>query len=279
MDMKTILPIISFLILFIIGCERTEKKEVKEDTSPKSTESANADKEQIKEKTTDEKNNIVARIDGRPIYEQDVLGRPFEAAINNEILYQIGLKQGLDKKYSGLESPQKKLMVINSVTAKLLNDLPQIEITDKEAEDFYNENKNRYVHVSVVKTITDDSNVAKEIHGRLMDGEDLLTIANAYKNSGANVKFLSMVTDMEKIKNYKFKKYEEGSIGEIIENGDVFEIYTIREIVTDPFSKSKRRIKHGLWKAKRANLYNNAFEDLKKENKIKVVIVNQTHEG
>jgi hypothetical protein len=141
--MKKIIPLLTVLPLLILsplGCKPSEEKKEEIKETPYSS---------VQEKTPEVK-KIVARVNNNPIYEEDLKGRPLKGIIDIEILYQVGLKQGIDKKYEENVETYKKGLIIKEVTSEVVKDLPN-EVSSKDIEDYYNENEIKYTNFHLKK--------------------------------------------------------------------------------------------------------------------------------
>jgi hypothetical protein len=137
--MKRLFPLLVLIILFALGCEREKKEETQK---PAATKETNFTKEPTQ---TPAEKGIVARVNGKPIYEEGWGGRPLESAINDEILYEGGLKRGLDKKLKTQVEAFKKRLTVNALWAEI-KDLPEKEkreLTGKSDDILYKEGVKR----------------------------------------------------------------------------------------------------------------------------------------
>ena len=91
-----------FAILLIIGCGQsdtnndstTDEKPIAEQNQAESG-SGNAGDTAQPERV----GKVLARVNGIPIYEDDLNGKNLDFVITEEVIYQAGLKQGIDKQY------------------------------------------------------------------------------------------------------------------------------------------------------------------------------------
>lgn len=251
--MRKLLPFLALLILFVWGCGKSEKKE----------------EAQKSETTTDKK--VVARVNERPIYENDLKGKPLEDVIDYEILYEVGLKQGLDKQVEKQLENYRKRLIIAALQKDIMANLPKEEVSEQEIEEYYKQNAGKYKYMSFKEIVVKDQNIANEIHKRALKGEDFEKIASDYSESGTNVQ----VRDLRFNKKYneRFIAKEIGSVSEIIQEGNNFVILKLTEVKEIPFNKTAPAIKYSIIATKRAQAVHNFAEKAKNENNIKVEIL------
>ena len=258
--MKMLFPLLGLLLLFAWGCGKSEKKEETEKASTT-----------VKEVTKSNK-KIVARVNGRPVYEEDLMGRHIKEVIVDEILYEEGLIRGLDKKFEERIERYRRSLIINELKTEIIKTIPK-KVDPKEIEGYYKENESRYKYLRVIEVSVEDKNLAEEIHQKALEGQDLEKIASDYTNSGKKV----TVRDSGFRKNYHdiFGGKDIGSVSEVIQEGDGFKILKLVEVREVPLSKLNQPIKSNLLAKKRAEAIQEFTEKLKEENKIKVEIIEE----
>jgi len=182
----------TLIILLVSGCGQSDKKE---ETTSETKEAKTIKKETSKEDTSVEK-TVVARINGKPIYKQDLNGRSVQYAIVREVLYLEGLRQGLDKdkKIKKSMEDHNKRVIINAVKTQLIKNFKKEigRLSDEDIENFYNENLHKYTRPHLMKVTVKDKNIALDIHARALEGEDLEKIASDHSSSGTDI----TVTDL-----------------------------------------------------------------------------------
>ena len=254
--MKKLFRLLVFIILFAAGCERFEKKQAATTTST--------------EETTQKK--VVARVNGRPIYEEDLKGKPLQTAIDYEILYEAGLKRGLDNKIEQDVEDYKKRLIVTKMQREIMDSLPKEELaSDTEIEEYYKQNEMKYKILSLKEISVEDKNLADEIQKRAATGEDFEKIASDYSNSGKNVG----VRDLKFNRRYnnQFMGKEVGSVSEVIQEGNKFIILKLTETKDIPLDKAKQAIKYTVAAKKRAQAVHEFAEKAKNENNINVEII------
>src|SRR3990172_12616 len=251
--MKKLIPLLGLLILIAWGCGKSEKKEGTQKI----------------ETATDKK--IVARVNGRPIYEGALKGRPLENVIDYEIFYEVGLKQGLDKKFEGDVEEYRKRLIVASLQKDILAKQSKEEITEQEIEEYYKQNEDKFNIMNFELIVVEDQNLANEIHKRAVNGEDFKKIASDYSGSDANVR----VQDLRFNRKYdeRFKGKEVGSISEVIQEGKKFIILKLTDVKQVPVTRSQQAAKYSIMASKRAKAIHDFAEKAKDENNIKVEIL------
>jgi len=276
-----ILPI----ILIQFGCKQKEESQtkVKEEQTIQSVETSgekistnnSTNREnviQTEELSSDKK--IVATVNERPIYKENLRGRNVENVVFEEILYEDALIKGLDKQYEKQIEKYKKVLILRRIRREIRNTLPNEAPTDKEIEDFYNQHESRYTRLKVVVLSVNNKNIAEKIHKSAIKGEDFEKIASDYSESGVKVspKAFFLTTN----KNNYFNSFETGTVSDIInqENGN-FLIYKIVDVVKLPPLRVKASIINTLLKQKRFQALREFAEKAKKEHNIKVEIIQE----
>src|SRR3989304_7409389 len=251
--MKKLIPLLGLLILIAWGCGKSEKKEGTQKI----------------ETATDKK--IVARVNGRPIYEGALKGRPLEEVIDYEIIYEVGLKQGLDKKFEKDVEEYRKRLIVTSLQKDIVANQPKEEISEQEIEEYYKQNEDKFKIMSFEQIVVEDQNLANEIHKRAVSGEDFEKIASDYSQSGKNVQ----VSDMRFNRRYneRFIGKEIGSISEVIQEGKKFIILKLTEVKQVPVTRSQQAAKYSIMASKRAKAIHDFAEKAQDENNIKVEIL------
>jgi len=254
--MKKLFLLFALFILFPLGCERFAKKEEVKDAAV----------------TTDK--TVIARVNGRPVYKEDLRNRPVETVIDYEILYEAGLKKGLDKKVANAVEEYEKRLIVSMLQRDIVSNLPKDDVvSEEEIMEYYNNNKFRYALLGIKEITVEDKDLAQEVHKKALSGEDLDKIAADYSKSGKNVK--ADTSRFNRKYNNRFTKLEVGSVSEIIEDGNTFKILKITEVKEIPFDKVKQAVKYTLSAEKKAQAMHEYVEKMKNENNIKVEIIEE----
>lgn len=265
-----------FGILFIIGCGQSDTNNDSTTDEKPNTEQNQA--ESGAENTGDSGQpervgKVLARVNGTPIYEDDLNGKNLEFVITEEVIYQAGLKQGIDKQYEDQVRDYERMLVIRGTKEKMLENMgPSKEISEEDIERYYELNKDKYAHVRIYEISFPDVNMGEEIKERVSQGEDLQEIAVSYEDIPVNVADLGYNRKLAQ----KFKNKEVGAVSEVIqkENG-TFTVMKIVEIKEIPLSASKNSIRHNLEALRKGEMYENNANRLAEENGITIERVEQ----
>lgn len=259
----------SALILFA-GCKAEQQK--KEITKEENKTVLSQEQSTLQDKDS---KTVVARINGRPIYKEEIGDEPLQRVIDEEILYEIGLKQGLDKNKKLEEQVEryKKRLIINAVRAEIFNNIGKEEskVSDEEIEKYYRENENRYRYLSLKAIVTNDREIAEEIHKRALKGEDFEKIVSDYSKSGKEVTLREL--GFTRKYNDLFKGNDIGSVSNIIQEGNRFVILKVTDVRQLELQRVKPAIRATIAAQKRGKALHDYIEKLKKENNIKVEIL------
>ncbi len=250
------------------GQDEQETMEPQASSAPMGEEKSDASKVD----NTPEEPVLLAKVNGTAIYSTDLEGRPLEMAINREILYQAGLKKGLDVKLKDKIENFKKRAIVNELEQEILGDMPEMkEYTDKELEDYYNQNLKNFQYLKLKELSVDDRGVAEEIQKKALEGESFEKIASDLSESGVMVK----TKDIGFTRRYGglFDSVEVGSVGELVSEGNSFKILKIVEVKTIPMNLVKRNIILAVNNKKKQEVLRSKIDQLKKENDIEVTIV------
>lgn len=269
-----ILRKLSLLLVFVvlIGCNQSEtdtqptsNEQGNSQSETNSTENSAADSEPLKT------GKILARINGNPIYEDDLKGRNLEFVITEEIIYQVGLKQGIDKQYKDEVRQYEKKLVVNRTKAKIMEDAPPSKkISDEEIQTYYDNNKSRYSYTRMHEISFPDVNMGKEIKEKAEKGESLQDIANSYPDQNITVTDIGF----DRVMVSKFDTQEIGSVSEVFQkpNG-IYSVLKIVEIKEIPLSASKKSIRHLLESRSKAKMFDEYAWQAAQENNIEIEII------
>ena len=216
---------------------------------------------------------VVATVNGVPIYESELNGRPVQQLITDEVLYQKGLGDGLGDKYAEKIREYRKQLIVHEIKTNVLeNQPPTKEVSDEEIKDYYDLNAERYSFVRMHEVGFTDKTLGDEILEKVKSGEDLTEIVNAYVEVGANVVGRDLGYNREMVK--KFDALEVGSVTEILEKPDgSFGVIKIVEIKPIPLHQTERAIRR-LLEAKRISAANeNYANQIIQENGVEVDIM------
>jgi hypothetical protein len=257
----TSLVVIFISIIAIIGCE-TKKEQEKKTSMERHTTST--------EETSGMK--VVARVNGKPIYEEELHGRPLEEVIDEEILYQEGLRRGLDKQFEKRIENFKRKLIVDELKREILKDLSEdYKISEEEIKSYYEKNRDKFRLMQLKGIMTSDKSLAEEIRKRLLEGEEPEQIASDYSKSGKEV----ILRDYRWTNRYNklFEGKGVGAVSDVIEQHNRFIVIKLMDQKEVPIDQVRQTIIRELIAEKRKNAVKEYAEKLKKENNIQVEII------
>lgn len=266
------------LVLFLaIGCNQSDSNtDTEGNEQPNSqsseTESGSSGGTDNAEAEPERIGKILARVDGTPIYEDDLNGRNLEFVVAEEIIYRAGVKQGIDKEYKDKVKQYEKVLVIDGTKAKILENMgPTKEISDEEIERHYKANKNRYSYARIHEITFPEVNMGNEIKERAAKGEELKDIASSYPD------VVVLVTDLgfnRQLAALEFEDKEVGALSDVTQKEDgTFRVLKIVEVKDIPLNTSKKSIRNILESKRKGEMFENYADELAKENNITVEII------
>ncbi len=267
-----------FIVLILIGCNQSDSdsKAPADDntgTGVKQSQSSMNENTSVVDTETEREGKVVARVNGHPIYEDSLYGRNLEYVINEEILYQIGIRQGLDKQYRAKARNFGKNLIIQGIKTSIYeNAEPTKEISGEEIKNYYESNKDKYTYARIQEISFPDSSLGSEIKDKIKSGEELQTIANSYPDIPITVKDIGYNRAMVE----HFTAIEVGSVSEVIKKPDgTFSVLKIVETKDVPFNVSKNSIKYGLEAKRRAQMVDSYIRKAVEENNMTIEIIEQ----
>lgn len=260
MSILAILLALLTLIPFNLGCEKQKEEKVTPSPSPV-TQTPTSKESVAKEK------QIIARINGTPIYKEDLRGRRLNDAIMNEIFYQEGLRKGVDKSVEDKIEQYKRELVTGIVRQEYLETLPDLKkVSDEEIESYYKDRLQEYEYVRIQEVTVTDKKVAEDIMKRAKMGEDLAKIA---EELSVPIKTTGIRSNQLAKKNI-FSTTEVGSLSDIVKDGGAYKIFRIIAIGNYPLGQFKSVIIHNVRSQKRSQALQEYMDQIIKENNIKV---------
>ncbi|GJM16966.1 MAG: hypothetical protein DHS20C13_22930 [Thermodesulfobacteriota bacterium] len=274
MKFSKLLLLLTFAIL--IGCNQSDSEDTS--TPPENQNSASEqpqtttdNQSAIEPESTVEPERagkVVARVNGKSIYEDDLNGKNLDFVITEEIIYQVGLQQGVDEEIRRKVRDLERILVIQKTKASLREDMPPAkEITDEDIQKYYDNNKDKYMHVRIHEISMPDVNLGIEIKKKAEGGEDLQEIANSYPEDAITVTDIGYNRQLAQ----EFANKEVGSISEVIQkpNG-TFSVLKIVEIKEMPLKVNKKSIRHILESQRIGEMFDNYARRLANENNMEI---------
>jgi hypothetical protein len=268
---------ILFAFLILIGCGQSDS-----DGNSPGDEQVTTDNNQTEMSAGESKDptepeetgDVVARVNGTPIYKDDANDKTLQFAIAEEIIYQAGIKQGVDKEYEDKIKEFEKRVIIDATKEKIIeNTGPSKDISEEEIERYYELNKDKYTHTRISEISFPDAYIGEEIRKKAMEGEELQAIAASYPDVAVNVVDLGY---NKQLAVTEFDKNEVGAVSEVVQkpNG-TFRVLKIVEVKEIPLSASRKSIKFALESIRKKEAIENYASKFASENNIEIEIVGQ----
>jgi hypothetical protein len=265
------LILILLIFAFHFACKQREETGHREDISNETPSPQTKEKNTSPSESISPEKKLVAKVNGRPIYEEDLKGKKLEYVIVDEILYEEGLRQGLGDVYKDQNDKLNKNLIIRAMKIKIQGDLPRNQrISDREIEDFYKEYQRKYTMLRAIGISATDKNTAEIIRERAIKGEELEKIASEYPDSGVRLSPNPVSLSLDK--NDYFQELKDGEISDIIQDRGKFLIYKVIQVQKLPIGQLKNSIKASIFAKKLSHAYSDFAEKAKKEHKIDVQI-------
>ena len=263
-----LLAILAFISLNT-GCEKRKEEKVTPSPSPV-TQTPTSKESEATEK------QIIARINGTPIYKEDLRGRRLNDVIMNEIFYQEGLRQGVDKSVEDKVDNYKRELVEGIVIKDYLDKLPDLKkVSDEEIESYYKDRVQAYKYVRIQEISVSDEKVAEDVMKRAKKGEDLEKIA---EELSVPIRTAGMRPNKLAEKNI-FSTIEVGSLSDIVKDGGGYKIVKIIAIGSYPLGQFRSVIIHNIRSQKRSQALQEYMDRIIKENNINVEILAKSGEN
>lgn len=199
--------------------------------------------------------------------------------VENELLYQEGVKKGLEKNAEvnkRVEDYKKQI-----VAQQLIQDeVQKVEISDKEVQNYYKEHKEDFgqpEEVSVRHILVEEEKTANEVYEKLKKGEDFAKLAKEYsmdpgtKEKGGELGFFAkgqMVPEFEQVA-FSLK---DGELSKPVKTTYGYHIIRLEErkkASQKPFDEVKDEVKNTALQEKRKSFYEGMVEGLKKKGDVK----------
>lgn len=267
--MKKTIPVLLTVLLLLSACGQSGTKE-------SADKSGNTNQEPASYKP-ESSSKVVARVNGVPIYEDELNGRPVDSLVTDEILYQEGLKEGLEKKFQNKIREYQMTLVVREIKNRVIDKMPlEEEITDKDLRDYYNSVKDsKYTTYRIEEINFQDEKQGEQIIKMAKEGKSFEDIAKSLSNAESQVtaKDLGFNKDMK----IYFESREVGSISNVVNKKDgAFSVLKITEAKETPYNSVKNTIKYVIEAKRKGAAYDQAAKEIAKENGFTVEIVDST---
>jgi hypothetical protein len=267
--MKKTIPFLLTALLLLSACGQSGTKESADKSGNTNQEPASYKPEQS--------SKVVARVNGVSIYEDELNGRPVDSLVTDEILYQEGLKEGLEKKFQDKIRNYQMSLVVREIKNRVIDKMPpEEEITEKDLLDYYNSVKDlNYTSYRVEEINFQDEKQGEQIIKMAEEGKSFGDIAKSLSNAESQV----TVKDQGFNKNLRiyFEAKEVGSISKVVRKQDgAFSVLKIVEVKEVPYNNVKNTIKFVIDARRKGAAYDQAAKEIAKENGFTVEIVDKT---
>ena len=270
MHMRNLSILLVFLVM--VGCNQSDS-----DTSQTANEQGNTQDESNTDSNTSSKQEskktgkVIATVNGNPIYEKDLNGRNLEFVLTEEVIYQVGLKQGVDSDIEDKVRQYEKVLIVDRTKEQILESAdPAKAISKEQIQEYYDQNKDKYKYYRINEISFSDLSLGEDIQEKAEKGDTFQDIANSYPDKAITVTDIGFNNAMAN----KFDNRDVGSISEVIQkpNG-TFSILKIVETKDIPLSASKKSIRHILEARNKAKIFDDYAITAAQENNIEVKIL------
>jgi len=270
--------VLLFTLVILIGCNQSDSDSKapsadNTNTGSRQSQSSMNDNTSAVETEPERVGKVVARVNGKPIYEDDLNGPNLDYLITEEIIYQEGIRQGYGiPNRDKVRDYERGLMIGITKTIILENAEPTKEISYEDIKNYYESNKDIYTHVRIHEISFLDSNLGNEIKDKAKSGEELQAIANSYPDLEITVNDIGYNRDMAR----HFTTREVGSVTEVIQKPDgAFSVLKIVEIREIPLKTARGAIKHALDAKRKWQIIDSYAQKAAEENNMTIEIIEQ----
>lgn len=267
--MKKTIPVLLTVLLLLSACGQSGTKE-----SADKSGSTNQEPASYKPESS---SKVVARVNGVPIYKDELNGRPVDSLVTDEILYQEGLKEGLEKKFQNKIREYQMTLVVREIKNRVLDKMPpEKEITEKDIRDYYNSVKDsKYTTYRIEEINFQNEKQGEQIIKMAKEGKSFEDIAKSLSNAESQVTAQDL--GFNKDMTIYFESREVGSISNVVSKKDgAFSVLKITEAKETPYNSVKNTIKYVIEARRKGAAYDQAAKEIAKENGFTVEIVDRT---
>lgn len=270
--MKKTIPVLLTVLLLLSACGQSGTKE-SADKSGNANQAQYGSQEPASYKP-ERSSKVVARVNGVSIYEDELNGSPVDTLVTEEILYQEGLKEGLEKKFQDKIRDYQMSLVVREIKKRIIDKMPpERKITDKDLLDYYNSVKDlNYTNYRIEEINFQDEKQGEQIIKMAEEGKSFQDIAKSLSNaeSQVTVKDLGFNKDLR----IYFEAKEAGSISKVVRKQDgAYSVLKILETKETPYNSVKNTIKFVIEARRKGAAYDQAAKEIAKENGFTVEII------
>jgi len=267
--MNKIVLLLMVTLLFSFACKQNdngqEQPQTAQETAPDTDNGADINTEK-----PERDSKVIARVNGVPIYEDELKNTTVDNLVTEEILYQQGLKQGLLKKYQDRIMDFQKQIIVNDVKSNIVNNMPPQEpVYEEEVRKYYDAHKEIYSSYEIKEINFKDKSQGEEIAKMAEEGVTLEDIASKLGDD-VTVEDLGYNKTMSR----RFGTKEVGSITEVLEKKDgTYSILEIVAVKTLPYEYVEKPIRSNLEAIGRVKAVNAEAQKIAEENNMKIEIL------
>ena len=283
------LRLLSILTIFAISVSCTQP-----DNKDKDTEKA-TDSKQISEQKAELDKTVVAKVNEVPVYKYDIddnLVNSLKEAIVSEVLFQKAVNDGIVEKKdfsdSDLSDPKVRrdkikyrITAINMMKRKIINNVNiNQKLTDKDNNNYYNKNINKYTYIKTLKfSVDSDEKTANNVRKMLVGGSTVEDIRDEYSDQDFKI-----VVEEKKLTNDpiildNLDVIEVGAISKPIRFAGNYDIFKVTEIKKTKVDSIKSSIKQNIKSTKKQNAIYNYVDNLIKSNEFNVIVLEGDQKG
>jgi foldase protein PrsA len=258
------LALILFLaVAFMVSCnnEKDSKK-----TSPQAQDTSSSQ---------DKKSEVVFYINDRPVSKGQLVGPNLDSAISNEVIYEMAVKQNLDKDESILNRVEqfKKNIITSKIKSQVIKDyLSKTTVTDEQIEAYYEEIKHKYATLDLTQIMLDDEETANAVYAKIANSDNVDDTLEEQKKAGVKI----ITKKLKQTKHYDrfFKDIKEGELSNPVKGKNKYNIYKIDTIEYTPLEQIKQQLQYQLTSKNRSKAIDEYVKKSIAENNIKIKKVN-----
>ena len=280
--------LLSLLIVFTVAVSCTQP-----DNKDKNTEETTESK-QISQKAPERDKTVVAKVNDTPVYKYQLeksLVNPLREAIVKKVLLQEAIKKGYRKgdfSNADYEAPKIKgefitnnHAAVQTMEREILNNVNvNKKVTDKEVNEYYNENIDKYTYVATLKyTVDADEQTSKKVRGMLVGGSSVSDIRDKYSDQGLKISVEEKKMSNNPIILDNLDVVEVGAISKPIRFAGKYDIYKVTGMKKVEINKIKSSLKQNIKSLRKRDAIYNYVDKLIKSDEYNVTVLEGDQKG
>lgn len=223
--------------------------------------------------SSEDQNKIVAKVNGKPILQKDLKGRPVRDVVNHEIIYQEGLSQGLDQDpaITELIEEYKKGLVTRAMTNKIIEESGALTASEQEISALYNEKIDNYTRLYVEQIITGSKAIAEEYQQRAAAGESFEDVSKYFETK--KIKLAVAQTKIPRSLNKHFPNKKKGQVSPAVKDGPNYKVMRVLKVQQIPLRSVSKSLEAEIMAHKRPKVIAEYANKTVQEKGIKVEIM------